>query len=188
MQQGGKSAGAMMKKYGPVFVGVHLSIYCATLGALFVGVDSGLLDPALMMQTLGSASDGTTETKDTVAYVVDWMKDHSWTASMAPWIEANPHFANFAVSWIAVKFTEPIRLPISFYFTPRVARWMGAKEQSEDEPAVDEDASSPAAAAEAEDNKSNKKTNDESSSSEETVFTKEDPSSALTTRDASKHT
>ena len=105
---------------------------------------------------------------------------------MAPWIEANPHFANFAVSWIAVKFTEPIRLPISFYFTPRVARWMGAKGQSEDEPAVEDDASSSAATAEAEDNKS-KKTNDESSSSEETVFTKEDPTAGSTTRD-SKHT
>jgi len=130
MKSGAKSFSDMMQKYGPIFVGVHLSVYFASLAALFAGVDSGIMDPGNLMSMLGSGTDGASETKDTVEYVVDWMNNHSWSKSMAPFIERNPHFASLAVAWIAVKFTEPIRLPISLYLTPGVARYLGQEPNS----------------------------------------------------------
>lgn len=36
----------------------------------------------------------------------------------------NPTASNFAVAWILAKFTEPVRLPITFWLTPRVAAFV----------------------------------------------------------------
>jgi hypothetical protein len=33
----------------------------------------------------------------------------------------NPKASNFAVAWILAKFTEPLRLPVTLWLTPRVA-------------------------------------------------------------------
>ena len=135
VKEGAKSFSGMMKAYGPVFAGVHVSLYFATIAGLFVGVDSGLLDPVYLINLLGnadtSATGVATETKNTVDVVVEWMQAHTWTQGLAPVIERNPHFASFAVAWITVKFTEPIRLPISLFLTPRLARYLGIKAKSE---------------------------------------------------------
>ncbi|KAL7563634.1 hypothetical protein ACA910_013373 [Epithemia clementina (nom. ined.)] len=127
VSSGAKSFTGMVRAYGPMFAVVHVTLYFATISALFVGVDSGVLDPVYLMSHVGSATaDGVaTETKNTVDLVVEWMQHHTWTESMAPVIERNPHFASFAVAWIAVKFTEPLRLPISLFLTPRLARYFG---------------------------------------------------------------
>mmetsp|Transcript_20216 Transcript_20216/g.43688 ORF Transcript_20216/g.43688 Transcript_20216/m.43688 type:complete len:350 (+) Transcript_20216:141-1190(+) len=142
MKSGAKSFSGMMQKYGPVFFGVHLSVYFATLAAIFAGVDSGLLDPVHLMSMMGSATDGSAETKDTVDYVVDWLNNHSWSQGMAPFVERNPHFASLAVAWIAVKFTEPIRLPVSIFLTPRVANYIeiGRRTVEGDAPAKEDTA------------------------------------------------
>uniref|UniRef100_A0A7S3DPB7 DUF1279 domain-containing protein n=1 Tax=Entomoneis paludosa TaxID=265537 RepID=A0A7S3DPB7_9STRA len=142
MKSGAKSFSGMMQKYGPVFVGVHLSVYSVTLAGIFVGIDSGMMDPVNLMSMIGHGTDGSEESKDMVTFVVDWMNGHSWTKGMAPFIERNPHFANFAVAWIAVKFTEPIRLPISLFLTPRVARYLGKQPVEEEETTLDGAASS----------------------------------------------
>ncbi|KAJ1624653.1 hypothetical protein T492DRAFT_1045683 [Pavlovales sp. CCMP2436] len=33
----------------------------------------------------------------------------------------NPKASNFAVAWILAKFTEPVRLPVTLWLTPRIA-------------------------------------------------------------------
>ena len=33
----------------------------------------------------------------------------------------NPKASNFAVAWILAKFTEPLRLPVTLWLTPRIA-------------------------------------------------------------------
>ncbi len=69
--------------------------------------------------------------------------------------ELNPKHGNFAVAWVATKFTEPIRLGLSIAITPRIdaqlrkipalARWMPARAAAEPAPAHEE----PSAAAKA---------------------------------------
>jgi hypothetical protein len=126
-RKGFGSAKDMAKKYGPVFVGTYLGVYLATLGSLFLGVESGALDPVQLFDMLGHGADGGGETKNTVEYVLEFMNKHEWLKPWAKWVEKKPELANLAVAWIAVKFTEPLRLPISLYITPRIARYFGYK-------------------------------------------------------------
>ena len=135
-KEGAKTFSGMLRKYGPVFVGTYGCVYFTTLGLLFSGVQSGILDPLALFGYLGShnPSEHDVETATTVHLVVDWMMNHDITKPYAPYIEKNPAFANFAVAWIAVKFTEPVRLPIALGLTPRVSRFLGyTKETPADE-------------------------------------------------------
>ena len=127
-KEGAKTFSGMLRQYGPIFVGTYASVYFTTLGLLFSGVQSGLLDPLALFAYLGShnpTAAGVEETATTVHLVVDWMQHYDWTKPYAPYIEQNPAFANFAVAWIAVKFTEPVRLPVALALTPRVSRLLG---------------------------------------------------------------
>jgi hypothetical protein len=135
MRTGAKGLSGMMRKYGPVFVGTYFGVYLTTLGSLFAGVQSGLLDPAYLFSLFGHVDAG--ETLNTVDLVVDWMKNHSFTEPYAPWMEERPYLANFAVSWIAVKFTEPIRMPVAIGLTPRVSRFLGYTSQTPPPPEAD---------------------------------------------------
>ena len=132
MRSGAKTFSGMMRKYGPIFIGTYAAVYLTTLGTFFVGVDSGFLDPAYLFSLFGHVDAG--EAKNTVDLVVDWMKTHSWTEPYAPFMERNPHLANLAVAWIAVKFTEPVRAGVSLALTPRVSHALGyTKATDEDE-------------------------------------------------------
>ena len=134
VKSGAKTFSGMMRAYGPIFFYIHVSLYTAVLAGLFVGVDSGILDPVYLMSLIGnSAAQGATETKNTVDFVVEWMQNHSYTQGMAPFVERNPHFASLAVAWIVVKFTEPIRLPISLFLTPRVSRYLGIQPKQDND-------------------------------------------------------
>lgn len=135
MRTGAKGLSGMMRKYGPVFVGTYLGVYLTTLGSLFAGVQSGLLDPAYLFSLFGHVDAG--ETVNTVDLVVNWMKHTSFTEPYAPWMEERPYLANFAVSWIAVKFTEPIRMPVAIGLTPRVSRFLGYSQAPPPPPEAD---------------------------------------------------
>ena len=126
-KESAKTFSGMLRKYGPVFIGTYGCVYFTTLGLLFSGVQSGILDPLALFGYLGShnPSEHGAETATTVHLVVDWMVNHDITKPYAPYIEQNPAFANLAVAWIAVKFTEPVRLPIALALTPRVSRFLG---------------------------------------------------------------
>jgi hypothetical protein len=117
----------MLRQYGPVFLGVYISVYFATLGALFLGVESGIMDPAGLFEMLGHSDDATGETKNTVKLVIEFLEHYEFTAKYIPLVERRPEVANFAVAWIAVKFTEPLRLAVSLAITPRIARYFGIK-------------------------------------------------------------
>lgn len=39
----------------------------------------------------------------------------------------NPKASNFAAAWILAKFTEPMRLPVTLWITPRLARIVRAR-------------------------------------------------------------
>ena len=40
-------------------------------------------------------------------------------------IRGSPTVGAFAVAWVAAKFTEPIRLVVTFFLVPRIARRLG---------------------------------------------------------------
>lgn len=133
-KEGAKTVSGMLRKYGPVFIGTYGCVYFTTLGLLFSGVQSGLLDPLVLFSWLGASSDGDAETaKSTVHLVVEWMEQHDITKPYAPTIEKHPAFANLAVAWIAVKFTEPVRLAVALTITPRVSRFLGYTKEPESE-------------------------------------------------------
>ena len=67
----------------------------STLGGLFLGVQSGILDPVVLFGWFGHADAG--ETKNTVQLVVDFMNDHTLTQPYAELVERNPAMANLAV-------------------------------------------------------------------------------------------
>lgn len=123
------SFGIMLRRYGPVFIGTYLSVYFATLGSLFLMVESGIMDPAGLFDLFGHGTDGngsgSEESRNTVDLVVEFMRSHSFTSPYAGFVEKNPAVANLAVAWIAVKFTEPARLAVALSITPRVARTLG---------------------------------------------------------------
>jgi len=131
-REGAVTVKGMIQKYGPVFVGTYATVYFATLAGLFAGVESGALDPVVLFQWLGQENQGGSS-ESTVQLVVEFMENHSFTRPYAHYFEKNPSVANLAVAWIAVKFTEPIRLAVSFAVTPRVARYFGYSKDEEKE-------------------------------------------------------
>lgn len=124
-KRGAESSFTMMKQYGPVFVGFYAGLYGLTFGSLYIGIDSGLIDPGTVMGYLTSASEGMEESRTTAQLVVDYLKHYSWTQPAVPFVEKNPHFANLAVAWVTTKFTEPIRLVITAGVVPRLAKYLG---------------------------------------------------------------
>ena len=128
--KGAKSAGEMFRRYGPVFVGTYLSIYAATLGSLFLGIESGALDPAFVLSQVSSNTD---EVKSTVQVITDVLDHYPWTRPAVPVLEKHPELANLGVAWVATKFTEPLRLAITFPVVPRVARAIGWVKPKEEE-------------------------------------------------------
>jgi hypothetical protein len=135
-KKGATTVSAMIRQYGPVFIGTYATVYFTTLGTLFLGIDSGLLDPANLLHMLqGTVAEGGETPKSTVHMVVNILEHYSWTAPYAPIVEKNPHVANLAVAWIAIKFTEPIRLAFTLAIVPRLARYFGfvVKKVPEDE-------------------------------------------------------
>ena len=123
----------MIQKYGFTFLGTYFSVYFGTLGALFAGIDSGLMDPATLMDSVswipgihigGGGEDGE-GTKTTVDIVVQLMQKYEFTKPYADAVAENPHTANLGVAWIATKFTEPIRLGVSIAIVPRIHKALG---------------------------------------------------------------
>lgn len=125
-KKGANTVSAMIRQYGPVFVVTYGTVYFTFLGTLFLGIDSGMLDPAKILHFFqGTVTEGADTPKSTVHMVVEILEHYSWTAKYAPIVEKNPHVANLAVAWIAIKFTEPIRLALTLAVVPRLARYFG---------------------------------------------------------------
>lgn len=132
-RKGAKSAGEMFRTYGPIFVGTYVSVYAATLGSIFLAIESGALDPAYVLSQVSSTSE---EAKSTVDLIIGVFDHYAWTRPAIPILQKHPELANLSVAWVATKFTEPLRLPISFTITPRVSRavgWTTAKEEEDEE-------------------------------------------------------
>jgi hypothetical protein len=121
---GAKSSYETLKQYGPVFIGTYASIYIVTLCSVYIGVDSGTVDPVTLFSYL-QEGEGIQESKSTADLVISYLQTYSWTRPAVPFLERNPHFANLGVAWVATKLTEPIRLVVTMGIVPKLADYLG---------------------------------------------------------------
>ena len=143
-KQGAKTTYQKLKQYGPVFVGTYASMYLVTLGTIYAGVDSGIIDPVTLFshisniaEHVGSAVSGAeemAESKSTAEIVISYLDHYSWTKPVVPFLEKNPHFANLGVAWVATKFTEPIRLVVTMGIVPKLADYLGYVPHTDPDP------------------------------------------------------
>mmetsp|Transcript_12226 Transcript_12226/g.30913 ORF Transcript_12226/g.30913 Transcript_12226/m.30913 type:complete len:260 (+) Transcript_12226:179-958(+) len=126
----------MMKRYGKIFIGTYFGIYLTTVSCLFLSVQSGHIDAMYMISLLtgtsspsepGGVADPTTiqEAASAMKDLVALLEGYTITRPVAPLVEQYPWTANFAIAWIATKFTEPIRFGATVVLTPPIARWLG---------------------------------------------------------------
>jgi hypothetical protein len=116
----------MIRQYGPVFVGTYFSIYWLSWGAIFCGMDSGLIDPVQIMGYIsGGGAAEEEQYKSTVHLLVEYMEKYDLLRPYAETVGKNPHIANLGVAWVANKFTEPVRLMVTIAIVPRLARHFG---------------------------------------------------------------
>ena len=91
----------LIRQYGVVAVGSYLVIYVSTLGMLYV---------AIAERWLGGYD---------IQHIVDALGLEQYMEHI------DPRKGDFAVAWIATKFTEPLRLALTAAITPTVARLIG---------------------------------------------------------------
>lgn len=121
-KDGAKTISGMMKAYGPVFIGSYLTIYGITLGSLYLGVESGVMDP---VTTLGYLTGNHEEARSSAVVVAELLEKYTITEPFADTVKQKPALANFAIAWVSTKFTEPFRLAATAAVVPRVARYFG---------------------------------------------------------------
>ena len=118
-----------VNKYGLTFIGTYLGVYVATLGTLFVAVDNGYLDPVTItsidLPWHSGAEEISADKKDfesAVDFISMYMKRFPWTEKYADVVSNNPRMTNLALAWIAVKFTEPLRLAASIGIVRKITK------------------------------------------------------------------
>ena len=127
---------SMVQKYGKVFVGTYFGVYVSTVLGLFMSVQSGQLDAMYVISMLTGSSapaepggvadpDTIKEAASAMKNLVELLESYTITRPVAPMVEEYPWTANFAIAWIATKFTEPIRFGATVVMTPPIARFLG---------------------------------------------------------------
>ena len=134
---------SMMKRYGKIFIGTDFGIYVTTVSCLFLSVQSGHIDAMYMISLLtgtsspsepGGVADPATiqEAASAMKDLVALLEGYTITRPVAPLVEQYPSTANFAIAWIATKFTEPIRFGATVVLTPPIARWFGYRAEEKE--------------------------------------------------------
>lgn len=102
----------LWKRYGAITIVTHFSVYFLTVAGLYVGVNNGLLgnDPV--------------ERKEAVESVANKLEPYI-PEKATNMIRESPSVGAFAVAWLSAKFTEPIRLVVTIFLVPRIARHLG---------------------------------------------------------------
>lgn len=127
---------SMVRRYGKVFIGTWMAVYATTILGLFMSVQSGHIDAMYMISLMtgtsapsepGGVADPATiqEAASAMKDLVELLEKYTITRPFAPMVEEYPWTANFAIAWIATKFTEPIRFGATVVLTPPVARFLG---------------------------------------------------------------
>ena len=123
----------LMSKYGYFFVGTYLTVYVGTVSSLYILLDHGLVDPSSLSipDWFPSIfpSHGDEEEVTLVSFIANLADNFEVTKKYVESIQKRPEFVNLGIAWVATKFTEPIRLGVSIFLTPRIARLFGRKDK-----------------------------------------------------------
>ncbi|KAG7339531.1 DUF1279 domain containing protein [Nitzschia inconspicua] len=117
----------MVRKYGPLFITTYLTVYVSTVFGFYMGITSGLLDPAYLLSFISSGTnpDSPETAVSSAELIKQILNRYSWTQWAVPTVEKNPWAANLAVAWIVTKPTEPIRFGVTVGIVPLLARTLG---------------------------------------------------------------
>lgn len=130
-KQGMSKVKILMAKYGYFFVGTYLSVYIGTVYTLYFLIDNGLVDPSSLSipNWFPFAHSSEDEDATLVSIIADLADNFEFTKKYVDSIKKRPEFVNLGIAWVATKFTEPIRLGVSIFLTPKIARLFGREEK-----------------------------------------------------------
>jgi hypothetical protein len=132
-QQGTPSGGKlkeMYQKYGRLAILVYLSMSCTTFSMIYVAIWNGIDVKHLLSQYLGrggndndndsnySGSDNADDNNGAASQV-----DIDAVASKGDWSWERVG-TTFVVAFAANKLLTPIKLPLTAFFTPAIAKWL----------------------------------------------------------------
>jgi hypothetical protein len=104
----------LCKEYGPLVWKTYWGVYFGTLGGLFVGVQSGVLNPLRVLSG--------TNTQTVSEYAAGFLQRHARVARYAPFVQSHPMAANFLVAFAIAEASEPIRIAATAILVPSIAR------------------------------------------------------------------
>ena len=99
----------LWNQYGYVFLGTYLSVYVLTLTSLFLGIDSGFIDPSYFLDNGESAAEAVAKDEaesamptpaGTAKIVIAKLEQFEIMRPYIPKIENNPTLLNLGVAWI----------------------------------------------------------------------------------------
>lgn len=108
-------AKGLVKKYGAIGVATYLSIYVSTLGFIFTSLEYDFFNAA----TFGL------DPAELIKKVCSLIENNTGNQSIPNYIRTNPTVGTFAIAWVMTKFTEPVRLGVTLFVLPKIARLMG---------------------------------------------------------------
>jgi Protein of unknown function (DUF1279) len=102
--------------YGPLVWKTYWGVYFGTLGGLFIGVQSGVLNPLRVLSSTNSNTQTVSE------YAAGFLQRHARVARYAPFVQNHPMVANFLVAFLIAEAFEPIRIATTAVLVPSIAR------------------------------------------------------------------
>jgi hypothetical protein len=127
----------LVRLHGFSFVGTYFTIWLGTFGPIYTLLDSGLIDPMVLMNIdfpwhyLGSEAIDPGQYDSAIDFVAAKMKQYKWLEPYADNVKENPRAADFAMAFVATKLTEPVRLPLALAIVPKISKWRGIDIESE---------------------------------------------------------
>lgn len=117
--------------HGLTFIALYISLYLFTLGVVFMGIESGLMDPVGMAHWIARRNrrdnDESTsqDAETTIELIMRWFEHRGCHGHWVTLLESHPSMANLVFALIAVKLTEPARLGFTLMLLPVLQRVWG---------------------------------------------------------------
>jgi hypothetical protein len=107
----------LVRRNGPLVWKTYWGVYFGSLGAVFLGLQSGLVNPSGISL---SARGGTSATTGDVLF--NFLKSRPRLTPYSSWIKSHPMVANLAVAWLVTEACEPIRIGATCVLVPLLSR------------------------------------------------------------------
>ena len=99
----------LIQKHGPLVWKTYWGVYFGTLGATFVGIQSGVFDPVRILWNNKSSSK---------QLLSNFLQSHRRLSPYQSWIQSTPWLTNFVVAWLVAEALEPVRIAATSILVP----------------------------------------------------------------------